>query len=489
MSMDHDRGEIITFYSFKGGVGRTMALANVAAVLAQRGNKVLALDFDFEAPGLHRYFLSEPDIEPHLEKPRFTPARQQRGVIDLFRELRKQLRALLPAEQYDPEDPVLKQTLRVIVSKLVRSGAYKYQVNLRNPNNRRTATIDFISAGHFGQGYVERVRAFNWKRFYADYAEVLPVLADELAREYDYVLIDSRTGFTDVGSICTMVLPDKLVLVFAPNEQSLAGVLDVGEQAVRDSSISGQRSPLPLFPLISRLEDSEEGFKREWVQRARASFESLFRAVYGVKECDLEAYFAQARVHHHGYYAYGERIATEEEKAGIAGSMAESFEVFTRRLNRKSATATIDSSAIPQADDLSRVFHIVKQLSEQKELNALDLGITRRHLAYHLRAAQILGLLAESGEVTSAGRALARAGAEEQLRATVVHFESSVCGKAWIEWSKGRTLLDVPPDTALDFIKANVLDLGEDSARRRAITLTAWYKTLIPYHYDARPSG
>jgi hypothetical protein len=131
----------------------------------------------------------------------------------------------------------------------------------------------------------------------------------------------------------------------------------------------------------------------------------------------------------------------------------------------------------------------VKQLSEQKDLSALDLKIRSRDHAYYVSAAQILGLLTESGEVTSAGRAIARVGTAEQLRATVVHFESSVCGKAWIEWSKGRTLLDVSPDTAFDFIKANVLDLGQDTARRRASTLTTWHKTLIPYHYDARTSG
>ncbi|MEO7595711.1 MAG: AAA family ATPase, partial [Byssovorax sp.] len=485
----HDRGEIITFYSFKGGVGRTMALANVATVLAQRGKKVLALDFDFEAPGLHRYFLSEPDIEPRLEKPRFTPALQQKGVVDLFRELRRQLRDRLPVEQYDPAAPGMKQTLRAIVSKLVRSSAYKYRINLRNPNDSGTATIDFIAAGYFDQRYVERVRAFGWKRFYAEYAEVLPVLAAELAREYDYVLIDSRTGFTDVGSICTMVLPDKLVLVFAPNEQSLTGALDVGEQAVRERLTTDHRSPLPLFPLISRLDDSEERLKREWIHRARVSFESLFRDLYGMNARDLEGYFAHARVHHRGYYAYGERIATEEEKAGVAGSMAESFEVFTRRLNRKSADATIDPSAIPQTDDLSRVFRVVEQLSEHNDFSAPDLETSPRMRSYSLLAAQILGLLTESGEVTSAGRSIARMGPEERLRAAVVQFESSVCGKAWIDWSKGRTLVDISPDTAFEFIKANVLDLGETTASRRAHTLKTWYKTLIPYHYDALRSG
>jgi cellulose biosynthesis protein BcsQ len=47
---------IVTFYSYKGGVGRTMAMANVAVLLAQRNLKVLAVDWDLEAPGLERYF-------------------------------------------------------------------------------------------------------------------------------------------------------------------------------------------------------------------------------------------------------------------------------------------------------------------------------------------------------------------------------------------------------------------------------------------------
>ena len=45
-------GIIYTFYSFKGGVGRTMALANVAALLAKWGYSVLVVDWDLEAPGL-----------------------------------------------------------------------------------------------------------------------------------------------------------------------------------------------------------------------------------------------------------------------------------------------------------------------------------------------------------------------------------------------------------------------------------------------------
>jgi cellulose biosynthesis protein BcsQ len=54
-------GKIITFYSYKGGTGRTMALANVACLLAKRHKErtskgVLMIDWDLEAPGLHRFF-------------------------------------------------------------------------------------------------------------------------------------------------------------------------------------------------------------------------------------------------------------------------------------------------------------------------------------------------------------------------------------------------------------------------------------------------
>jgi cellulose biosynthesis protein BcsQ len=322
------QGQIITFYSFKGGVGRSMAVANVAAILAQQGKTVLALDFDFEAPGLHRYFLRAPD-GAHETK-RAEPDRAQRGVIDLFKALRKRLRERLPVGPHDAEDPATKREVRAIVEAVLESTAYRYRIHLQNPNHKDgSAALDFIAAGRFDEGYVGRVRSFGWKRFYDDYAEVFPILTEELAKRYDYVLIDSRTGFTDIGSICTMILPDKLVLVFSPNEQSLAGVLEVGEQAVRQrTSMGGDRGTLPLFPLLSRLEDSEEPCKREWVKRTTESFEKLFTDVYGLTPCDLEVYFDLARVLHRGYYAYGERIAAEEEKQHAPGSMAQAFKVF-----------------------------------------------------------------------------------------------------------------------------------------------------------------
>ena len=49
-------GVVVSFYSYKGGVGRTFALANVATTLARWGYRVLCVDWDLEAPGLSNYF-------------------------------------------------------------------------------------------------------------------------------------------------------------------------------------------------------------------------------------------------------------------------------------------------------------------------------------------------------------------------------------------------------------------------------------------------
>src|SRR6185437_421451 len=71
----HDDGQIITFYSFKGGTGRTMALANVAWILAANGKRVLIADWDLESPGLHRFF--QPFMDPGVS--------ESPGIIDFIR--------------------------------------------------------------------------------------------------------------------------------------------------------------------------------------------------------------------------------------------------------------------------------------------------------------------------------------------------------------------------------------------------------------------
>ncbi|MGK3988468.1 hypothetical protein WME99_35825 [Sorangium sp. So ce136] len=171
------------------------------------------------------------------------------------------------------------------------------------------------------------------------------------------------------------------------------------------------------------------------------------------------------------------------------GSEARGFILDARRRRlllkptEAAALRTIESVDIPQANNLDRVFQIVQLIAGGDEVDAEVLEIEPRQVAYYRRAAKILGFLTESEELTAAGRLIARLASGDRLRAAVVHFESSVCGDAWIQWSKGRTLLDVKPETAAEFIIASVPGLSEDTARRRAQTLNAWYHALIVHHY------
>src|SRR6185295_1485426 len=54
--------QTVAFYSYKGGVGRTLLVANTAQFLAMSGRKVVALDLDLEAPGLHQKLGSGDDL-------------------------------------------------------------------------------------------------------------------------------------------------------------------------------------------------------------------------------------------------------------------------------------------------------------------------------------------------------------------------------------------------------------------------------------------
>ncbi|MDB9484844.1 AAA family ATPase, partial [Dolichospermum circinale CS-537/05] len=50
---------VVTFFSFKGGVGRTTALVATALTLARNGHRVAIVDLDLEAPGLSTIFFKD----------------------------------------------------------------------------------------------------------------------------------------------------------------------------------------------------------------------------------------------------------------------------------------------------------------------------------------------------------------------------------------------------------------------------------------------
>lgn len=211
---------VTTFYSFKGGVGRSMALANVAVDLVQRGRRVLAVDFDLEAPGLDTF-----DI---LRPPEPTP-----GVIEFVQDY-------LDSDQApDARDFMCKVPAADGHNGelwLMPSGAqhvdYGAQFN----------EIDWSALYEKRDGYLlfEDLKA-QWKQ----------------AIEPDYVLIDSRTGHTDTGGICTRQLPDAVAVFFFPNEQNLRGLKTVVRDIRAESGASGE-TDIDLHFVMSNVPDLDD---------------------------------------------------------------------------------------------------------------------------------------------------------------------------------------------------------------------------------------
>ena len=285
-------GRVVTFYSYKGGSGRTMALANVACLLARAvthdGQPIVMLDWDFEAPGLHRFFEDRVRSDPE-ETRRFETAP---GVLDLWTSL-----AASPTKAPPPSAPA-----DVADEFVAGLDLGSHVVGTGIPG------LHLMKAGRFDDDYAARVNAFDWAAFYKRFPWLFPALARRLADEYAYALVDSRTGLTDTSGICTMLLPEKLVVVFTASRQSLGGLIDLIPRAIRYRRLSDDARPLAVFPLPSRIENSESELKHRWRHATdedddvdigyQPLFERLFREAYDLESCSLDKYFDQVTIQH-----------------------------------------------------------------------------------------------------------------------------------------------------------------------------------------------
>jgi cellulose biosynthesis protein BcsQ len=317
-------GEIITFYSYKGGTGRSMALANVACLLAKRSRKkVLMIDWDLEAPGLHWYFREREKPQSAESKAYEKDLQEAPGLIDLFQTFR------------NPAPSRFKTQDEAMIEAMVR------KVNLQTyVLKTHVPYVYLLKAGRFDEQYSERINSFNWIEFYERSPSFFRFFAERLKQQYQYVLIDSRTGATDTSGICTALMPEKLVTVFTPNRQSLEGVLDLAAKAAAYRKQSDDLRPLAIFPLPSRVEASETTLRQHWRFGTRhdsflgyqTGFEQLFQRIYNLPQCDLNNYFDEVQIQHFPRYSYGEEIAVLEENEGDRLSLARSYESLTAQM-------------------------------------------------------------------------------------------------------------------------------------------------------------
>jgi cellulose biosynthesis protein BcsQ/type II secretory pathway pseudopilin PulG len=324
-STTNQSGQIITFYSYKGGTGRTMALANIGCLLASQlsnQDKILMIDWDLEAPGLHQYFKDR--IFHSAYSSSGETERKAPGLIELLLQLNELTPDTPPQSGLDEERYAEKALSKISID--------DYVLQTHEPN------LFLMKAGSFEEGYADRTSTFDWEGLYLRSPMLFFSLAHKLTERYKFVLIDSRTGLTDTSGICTMLMPEKLVLVFTPNRQSLTGVLDLVSSATEYRRQSEDLRPLMIFPLPSRIEASEPKRKEIWrfgddrINGYEPLFENAFKQVYGLKECSLGSYFDDVQVQHVPQYSYGEEIAVLIEKRGDKLSLTRTYQTLLEKM-------------------------------------------------------------------------------------------------------------------------------------------------------------
>jgi hypothetical protein len=113
-------------------------------------------------------------------------------------------------------------------------------------------TLDFVSAGRQNRNYSSLTRALDFDHFYGRLGggQFFDALRDDMRSNYDYVLIDSRTGYSDIADICTLHFPDVLVDCFTLSYQSIDGAADIA------GNIDGRPHvrPIRILPVPLRID-------------------------------------------------------------------------------------------------------------------------------------------------------------------------------------------------------------------------------------------
>jgi hypothetical protein len=305
MSASLQPGSIITFYSYKGGTGRTMALANIAWILASNGMRVLTIDWDLEAPGLHRFFapfLPDPDLH------------ESEGLIDLL--LRYWVAASKPAgKETSGRSDWYRGYARV--------ERFAEPLEWRFPKGGR---IDMLGAGRQDDRYASRINDFDWKRFYEEFGggALIDAIAKRAREYYNYVLIDSRTGVSDTSGICTVHLPDQLVVLYTLNNQSIYGATGVARSTQNQRNQKGR--PIQIFPVASRIELAE---KKKLRERRRLAVEQLSPLLDHLPNSNPSAYMGEMEILYDPFYAYEEVLATIADEPGVTNSVLSALERLT----------------------------------------------------------------------------------------------------------------------------------------------------------------
>jgi len=201
--------ETITFFSYKGGTGRSLAVAQLAAALAWCGKNVCVLDFDFEAPGLHHKI----SLLQKTGIPRF-----DKGSINYiydFVKKQKEIGSIPVCPECGQDVEGLREStfgMESVEKKVI-------PLDFGKPGERKT--IHLFPAGDVLAPDLEYWKILtdpSWQRFMSFdpgsrvfFDRLKNKIATELEPKPDYLLIDSRSGMNEFSGICTRALADKVV--------------------------------------------------------------------------------------------------------------------------------------------------------------------------------------------------------------------------------------------------------------------------------------
>ncbi len=240
---------IATFYSFRGGVGRTTALVNVGLELARRGRKVLLADFDLESPDLTNFAPLAPP-EPHAGIVEYVAAYREKGESPDVTEY------LYPAAM-DGQ----KGCLWVMPAGRGHPSYWKGVVRIGAEEDEEDGAEE---AGDPAYWYWEALAGIDWQGLYDRQEGYL--FFEDLRAQWeqlgpDYVLIDTHAGITPALGISTRQLADAVVMMFNPHHNRV-GLDEVSWQIQEETEQTG-RKPIEQFFVASGVVDADEGSLRE----------------------------------------------------------------------------------------------------------------------------------------------------------------------------------------------------------------------------------
>ena len=294
-------GTVVTFYSYKGGVGRSFALANIAVLLGQWGFRVLCIDWDLEAPGLPHYFNSLDRDDPP------TPLVDDSvsGLIESFSDF-----------QLDPKIQLTWNDRIISLPSALISG------------------VSLLKAGIMDPSYSKRVHRLDWEELYrSGLGEALEEQFETLRQEYDYILIDARTGVADFSGIINSQLPDIMAFLFTSNEQSFEGATAVARKAVLErDSLPLDRSRLFLLPIAARFEiQLEHKLSVSWQKRFSKELGDCYEA-WTTPRTNYEQLCQLTTIPYVPIWSFGERLAVVEDTSRDPLSINYSLETIAALL-------------------------------------------------------------------------------------------------------------------------------------------------------------